>query len=425
MKKSYLFQGHFIVVALLVLIDCKASAPLNVNDSVRSEIQAPSTHILPCSRLLQAAIDLDTWIFRGQGVSAAIIIKDHEYWTGTSGYSEPGKPVDVDMLLNIGSIGKNFLATLILQLSEEGKLSLDDPVAKWGLGSSSIDENITIRQLLNHTSGIFDWVSHHQSPYLIPYRQIDYEKEWTQDEILIQLGGKPYFTPGNSWHYSTTNYNLLKIIAEKTTGTTVSSEIQKRFLQPLGLDHTIAVDVGIQIPPHLDIAHSWFDANGDGEPEDISGDSQNWITSMSPNMMYASAIDLARWSQALYEGRVLSKASLSQMLDFHRPTPGEPPVTGCGLGTVEIAIKGLIQIYGHLGLHYGNMSAMLYLPKFRTSIVVLTNGNNQPFQYVISLNLLTAILLIKMRYFLYVAVTVILIFVMWRSWKYIFRRQEK
>jgi CubicO group peptidase (beta-lactamase class C family) len=178
------------------------------------------------------------------------------------------------------------------------------------------------------------------------------------------------------------------------------------------------VDIGIPIPPQLSIAHGWFDVNGDGESEDISGDSQNWITSLSPNMMYASAIDLARWSQALYEGRILSRAYLDQMLYFHYPTPGEPPVTGCGLGTEEIAIRGLIRSYGHLGFHYGNRSVMLYPPKSRTSIVVLTNGNNQPFQYVISINLLTAIVLRQVRLFLYLSVLVLMFFVSWNIRKH-------
>jgi len=425
MKKIDFFPRHLIIAATLVLIGCNTSESLDVNEYVWSETRVQSAHVLPCSRILQAVIDLNTRIFRGQGVSAAVIIKDHVYWTGTSGYFEPGKPVDTNMLFNIGSIGKNFLATLILQLAEEGRLSLDDPVAKWGLGSSSIDKNISIRQLLNHTSGIFDWVAHNQSPYRIPYQQIEYEKEWTQEEILIKLGGKPYFSPGNSWHYSTTNYNLLNIIAEKTTGTTVSAEIRKRFLQPLELDHTIALDAGTMIPSQLNIVHGWFDVDGDGENEDISGDSQNWFTSLSPNMMYASAIDLARWSQALYEGRILTEASLGQMLNFHRPASGEPPLTGYGLGTAEITVKGLIRSYGHLGLHYGNMSAMLYLPKFRTSIVVLTNGNNRVFQYVISLNLLAAIALRQVRYFLYLAVLVLLFFATWNIRMRIFRRQEK
>jgi hypothetical protein len=113
------------------------------------------------------------------------------------------------------------------------------------------------------------------------------------------------------------------------------------------------------------------------------------------------------------------------MLDFHRPASGEPPLTGYGLGTAEITVKGLIRSYGHLGLHYGNMSAMLYLPKFRTSIVVLTNGNNRVFQYVISLNLLIAIALRQVLYFLYLAVLVLLFFATWNIRMRIFRRQEK
>ena len=180
-----------------------------------------SSRVLPYSKVLQAILDFTTRIFHGQGVSAAILTEDQGYWIGVSGYSESGKPVDKNMLFNIGSIGKNLLATLILQLAEEGRLSLNDTLAKWALGSPTIDENINIRQLLNHTSGIFDWVAHPQSPFSIPYRQIDYGRAWTQPEILNLLHGKPYFPPGNGWHYSTTNYNLLKIIAEKVTGTTL------------------------------------------------------------------------------------------------------------------------------------------------------------------------------------------------------------
>jgi len=319
------------------------------------------------------------------------------------------------MLFNIASIGKNFLAALILQLAEEGKLSLDDPIAACGLGSPTIDESITVRQLLSHTSGVFDWVAHRQSPFCVPYPEIDHARVWTQNEILDQLSGEPYFPPGDGWHYSTTNYNLLKIIAEKITGTSASAEIQRRFLKPLGLQHTLAVGVGGSVPSQLEIAHSWCDLDGDGELEDISGDSQSWITSMSPAMMYASAFDLARWSQALYGGQVLSRPSLDQMLDFHRPTPDEPPLTGYGLGTAEIGVKGLLQSYGHLGYHYGSMCAMLYLPKIRTSVVVLTNENNHPFQYGVGFGLLAVMLLRRVRHLLWSAFLLILTLALWKS----------
>lgn len=385
------------------------------NDYIWSNISVTPNNILPYSKTLHGVLDLNTRIFHGQGVSAAIIIEDQGHWIGTSGYSEPGEPVEADLLFNIGSIGKNFLATLILQLAEEGRLFLDDPISKWGLGNATMDENITIRQLLNHTSGIFDWVTHRQSPFSISYREIDYTKAWTQDEILNQLSGRPYFSPGNGWHYSTTNYNLLKIIAEKVTGETVSVEIQNRFLQPLGLEHTIALDVGNPIPHQLEIAHGWFDVDGDGEPEDISNDSNSWITSMSPAMMYASAFNIARWSQSLYGGRILSDASLNQMLDFYHPVQNEPPLTGYGLGTAEIAVKGLIQSYGHLGYHYGNMSAMLYLPKKRSTIVVFTNENNHPFQYGIAFSLLAVMILWQVRYLICIAFLLILTVVLWKN----------
>jgi len=421
MKKSFFTSGCFIAVVTIILSTSKAPELLDVNDIDLSENDVQTTRILPFSGILQAAIDFNTRLFHGQGVSAAVCTKNHRYWIGTSGFSEPGKPINTEMLFNIGSIGKNLLAALILQFYEEERLSLDDPISRWGLGSSTIDSNITIRQLLNHTSGIFDWVQHPQSPYRLQYTQIEFERTWTQDEIITILAGDQYFPSGNGWHYSTTNYNLLKIIAEKITGTTASYEIRKRFLQPLGLEHTIALDIDTQIPAELEFAHGWFDANGDGEPEDISRDSQNWIISMSPNMMYASAFDLARWSQALYGGRVLNEASLNKMLSFHHPTPGEPPITGYGLGTAEISLKGLLRFYGHLGFHYGNMSAMLYSPKFQTSIVVLTNGNSQVYQYIISFNLLTAIMLIQLRYLLYAAVLVLILFVSWGIWLRKFR----
>jgi CubicO group peptidase (beta-lactamase class C family) len=134
-------------------------------------------------------------------------------------------------------------------------------------------------------------------------------------------------------------------------------------------------------------------------------------------MMYASALDLARWSQSLYTGQVLSKDSLDQVLDFHRPTTGEPPVTGYGLGTEEIAVKNIIQPYGHLGLHYGSMSAMLYFPKLRTSMVVLTNENNQPFQYGASFSLLAVFMLMQARYYLCMAVLAMLTIVIYKRRK--------
>lgn len=389
-------------------------AVMVIRDHVMRRVRTTRCTVLPNAKLLQMVLDLSTRAFRGRGVSAAVIT-EQGHWAGASGTSAPGRPVRTDMLFNMGSIGKNFLAALTLQLAEEGKLHLDDPIAAWGLGSPTIDERITVRQLLNHTSGIFDWVTHPRSPFCTPYAAVDHARVWTQDEVLSQLSGAPYFAPGKGWHYSTTNYNLLRVIVEQTSGTSAAAEIRRRFLEPLGLEHTLAVD-GVNPPPsQLEMAHSWCDIDGDGELEDISGDSQAWITSMSPAMMYASVLDLARWSQALYGGQVLNGRSLDQMLDFHRPTPDEPPLTGYGLGTAEIAVKGLLQAYGHLGYHYGSMSAMLCLPKIKTSVVVLTNEDNHPFQYSVAIGLVAAMMLRRVRYLLWSAFLLAVTLVLLRS----------
>ncbi len=161
-------------------------AVMIIRDHVVPRLRTTPSSVLPSAKVLQTILDLSARAFRGQGVSAAVVT-EQGHWTGASGASEPGRPIGTDMLFNIGSIGKNFLAALILQLTEEGKLSLDDRIAAWGLGSPTIDQRITVRQLLNHTSGVFDWVAHRQSPFCAPYAEIDHARVWTQDEILNQL----------------------------------------------------------------------------------------------------------------------------------------------------------------------------------------------------------------------------------------------
>ena len=110
------------------------------------------------------------------------------------------------------------MAALVLQLVEEGRLTLDDPLSTWLPDFPNIDNRTTIRQLLNHTSGIYDYVKHPDSPFQMAYKST---KTWTQEQILLELVEQPYFSPGSGWHYSTTNYILLRLIAEKATGSNV------------------------------------------------------------------------------------------------------------------------------------------------------------------------------------------------------------
>jgi len=308
------------------------------------------------------------------GISAAVKIPEQEIWTGTSGISTPAELLRTDMLFDIGSAGKNFIAALVLQLVEEEKLSLEDSLNKWLSDYPNVHNTTTIRQLLNCTSGIYDYVEHPLCPVQKRFITIDYTKEWTPEEILTTLVREPYFMPGTSWHYSSTNYILLKMIIEKITQSTVAEEIQSRFLTPLNLDNTL-VFFKEPLPTHLSIAHNWHDTDWDGLPEDISSNPRIWLYTASPLLIYSTAEDMVKWSQAFYNGNILSMASLDEMLTFVSPTPGEPQLSGYGLGTSKYVVQGK-EMWGHGGSIRGYCAIILYLPEYQTSIAALGNDDN-------------------------------------------------
>lgn len=115
--------------------------------------------------------------------------------------------------------------------------------------------------------------------------------------------------------------------------------VQERFIEPLGLSHTVILDEKtISIPLNFKVAHPWYDVDRNGTSEDIAAKPKTWSATLSPLMIFSSAEDLSKWSQALYSGKVISEGSLVQMLTFHHPTPGEPS-TGYGLGTQEMQLS--------------------------------------------------------------------------------------
>jgi len=359
-----------LLATVLAIMACTARLPISQTPVVESD--------LTLSQKLQNVLDNTRKKSDLKGVSSAIIMPNEEIWLGVSGMSDPTteEHINPEMLFDLGSTGKNYIAALVLQLVEEGRIVLEDPLQKWLPDYPNIDHNITIRQLLNHTSGIYDFVKHSRSPFQLAYKST---KIWTQEQILAKLVDKPYFSPGSGWHYSTTNYILLRMIVEKATGLKVSAEIENRFLTPFSLDGTIILNPLGPIPQGIIIANNWI-----GELVDLAPKPQPWTTT-SPHLIYATAGDAAMWMHLLYhEKKVLSQKSLDQMLDFHSPAPGDPPLSGYGLGVMfvdfELAektfgVKG-IQMWGHGGSTMGFRAIVMYLPDHGTTISVLTNGND-------------------------------------------------
>jgi D-alanyl-D-alanine carboxypeptidase len=335
--------------------------------------EAPAMVEPELAERLQGALDSALVATGTMGVSVAVIMPDGALWTGVSGLSHPGCPITPDMLFDMGSTGKNLMAALVLDLVDDGLLSLDDPISKYLPTFPDVDGRITIRQLLNHTSGLYMWVEHPDAPTNTPFDEIDFAKSWTVEEMFSTLGGKPYFAPGEGWHYTQAGFQLARLIVEQVTESTAPVGIQKRLLDPLDI-HGMLLDMKEPVSPRYKIAHAWFDADGDGTPDDISGRSRNWINSLSGICYFTTMESLVRWLRGLYDGKVLSQASLDEMLDFYGPLPDEG-LAGYGLGT-EHFIMGSVEMLGHKGSIYGYRTAVYHLPQFDITVALAINSHS-------------------------------------------------
>lgn len=314
----------------------------------------------------------------GVGVSAALIMPDGNRWVGVSGISQEGVSVAPDMLFDMGSAGKNLFAALMLKLAEEGLVSLGDSLHEYLPTMPYVDPNITVRQCLNHTGGLYMAVEHPAAPFSQPYDDIDFDKWWTIDEIFSTLMDDPYFPPGEGWHYSQAGYHLGTLIVEQVTGTTVAEAIQSRLLDPLGI-HGMLLDLTEPTPVEFEITHNWVDTDGDGDFDDVGDRSRNWINSLSRILYYTRAEDFAMWLHALMGGEVLEQASLDEMLAFISPTPGEPLAAGYGLGIAEVNptfVEGQ-RVWGHGGSIAGYRAFVGHLPDLGITMSVLINSDSE------------------------------------------------
>lgn len=328
---------------------------------------------------LQAAMDRSLPKSGAIGISAAVMLPDGGLWAGATGISHEGVPLATDMLFDIASVHKNLQAAIALTLVERGLLALDDPLGKWLPPPAHVDGRITIRQLLNMTSGIRDFVGQPQSPYMVGFDNIDFEKTWTWEEIQSVLIGEPSFEPGAKCEYSSTNYIVLKHIIERAAKSKLPALLEDRLLKPNRLDHTL-VNFSKPVPRSMRIAHGWLDRNGDGTADDISGRSLNWAISLAPMLTYSTPTDMVKWAHALFHKKtVLGEEMLAAMLDFGGPVQGEPLMKGYGLGVADIDLGAMmphrkhVRVYGHLGSQIGYMTFVGYFPDYGVSLAIMSN----------------------------------------------------
>lgn len=308
------------------------------------------------------------------GLSVTIILADGGTWTGASGDADvDGRvPVTPDTAFALASISKTYTAALVLDLVADGRVDLDEPVRTY-LPEAAIDRRITVRQLLDHTSGLYDYFL---SPRIDRALLAQRDASWSIRRTLKYVG-RPYFPPGKGWHYSNTNYLYLGLLAERLTGQSLAVALRDRLLDPLGLERTWFQAVE---RPRAELAHGYRFAAPrlSSPPIDLSdGTAVAPFTSVITAAAGAGAIaatsaDVARWARLLYTGQVLGPATTALMLDGVAATAAYKPRIPYGLGVQAFPIGGRPAV-GHSGRLLGFRTAVRHLPGPGVTIAVLTN----------------------------------------------------
>ncbi|WP_426310074.1 serine hydrolase domain-containing protein [Cellulosimicrobium sp. E-16] len=311
-------------------------------------------------------------------------VNDHRgEWVGSAGTSVLGEPAtpSTDGHIRIGSNTKTFVAATALGLVADGVLALDEPAAAY-LPDLPIDSRITVRMLLQHTSGIFNFTGEIYAADAdvegIPWNGatlvpgIPWQgKQWvdarfthytTEELAWLALSRPARFEPGTDWSYSNTNYVLVRLIIEQVTGRTLAEEMHRLVLSPLGLTQTQVPGTASIPEPH---AHAYYryEDDGQGTTVDVTLQDPSWISSGGD--MISTTQDLHLFLSGLTSGRLLPAPLLAEMLTPH-------PAAGYGLG-VFVQDTGHGTVITHNGGIAGHGALMYSTPDGATT---LTAGIN-------------------------------------------------
>ena len=326
---------------------------------------------LTVEQRLEVALDAGFAQTNGKGLAVSVQLPGRPMWTGVRGVSHEMVPITPASVFAAGSITKTFTALTILRLAEEGLLGLDDPLHAWFSPYPHVDGDITIRQLLNHTSGLSDFVD--VPGWIIPLWQ-EPDRVWDMEEYFLATIREPYFERGTAWSYSTSGYLLLRMIIEQATASTVGAQYREYVLAPLGLDDTYVCPYD---PLPSTLAHGWLDVTGDGIYDDYAALSSTSFCSAAGGQVYTTSADLTKLAAALmHERSFLGDAAYAEMTDFYLPFGhDEPMLHGYGLGLLWFNPEFLFghRIWGHGGNAPGYAAGMLYLVDHGAVVSIMDN----------------------------------------------------
>ena len=363
--------GSTCTAILLVTAAAPAAAQTAAVDVIRVRVQA----------------SLDSVHASGNfaGATAGIVLSDGSSFGIAVGESDSTRNIAMrpDDRMLAGSVGKTFFAALALQLVHEGRIALDDPLAKY-LGNESWwkdasgrtrlpnGDDITLRMLMNHTSGI---VRYEFNPAFMAEVTKDPYRVWQPaEQIAFVLDTEPPFAAGQGWDYSDTNYILLAMVIEKVTGEKAYDLIRERVLEPLALHNTVP-SASPTIPG---VVQGYAGANNPfgGADAVLVGDRLVFDPGFEwgGGGFASTAHDLARWAKLIHEGKAFDSSLMPQVLNgVESRALGRGARYGLG---VIIRDTPLGISYGHSGFFPGYLTEMRYFPDLGIAVAVQVNTSD-------------------------------------------------
>ena len=373
--------GSFLIGAAVLIAGCSI---------VRTQSTQTASGLKPIDQAaLQALVDktIKELLIPGAVVLLRAPQGDFTAASGTTQLGTRNRP-GADTHFRIASNTKTMTAAVILQLAQEGKLRLSDPVSKYVPGVPNGD-NITIAQLLEMRSGLYNYTN---DPIISATIDTDPAKVWTPADLLaIAFAHPPNFPPGTKYEYNNTNYALLGLVAEKVDGKPLAQVMHDRLFGPQNMQDTVLPASTVNTIPEP-YSHGYLYGSSSvalvGEPpyspevqaaaragtllpKDYTG--VNHSNAAAAGGVISTANDLATWIKALVAGRVLDPAYQRRWLDSLKPEdPSKPEGQKYGYGIAQVS-WGTNTIYFHGGETPGYNSKISYDPTNQMTLIVWTN----------------------------------------------------
>ncbi|MBD2769193.1 beta-lactamase family protein [Hymenobacter sp. BT664] len=376
---------HLACVATAIL--CLTACDKDKQVAEPAAVCAPAIDAHPKAAQVQAIIKRYTDVYFP---GAVVAFKDaNGYWQGATGYSqlETKTPMQACQLAYAHSVTKFYTANVVMLLSQEGKINLDAHLADYlpaeQLRKIPQSDRMTVRMLLNHTSGIQDYTEQtdFQNGALVNINNPAWFASFTPETFLSYIEGKDLlFEPGTDAQYSNCNYILLARIIERITGKSYAQVLQEKLFNPLGLRQTY-------YPRDLsgyDLPGSYLDVKG-LQGQSVPMDFENVTATqkaftqvtLGEDGIIAAPSDFVRFIESFALGRIVNSRSAEQMLAFPAPTTRDPRGHrfSYGLGVWNYAPQYGVEAYGHPGGLIGYANKLVYIPSTKTSLFASINCN--------------------------------------------------